>query len=144
MHPTRTIASVSWDGEEINITAIMHPTRTIYRNSPEGNAFYIIGACLQVMKSFYPDNADYRAARAAFLCRLDDLDYEGLCEYVIEQSRGRIVFSDADITENDILNTLIETDIADARHRAIAGETPPDTSIGAGERREDPSEKERS
>ena len=69
--------------------------RKIYRNSPEGNAVFIIGACLQTMKSFYPDDADYRAARKAFFIRLaDDMNYDELCAYVEEQSRGRITFTD--------------------------------------------------
>lgn len=73
----------------------MQPMRKIYRDSPEGSPVFIIGACLEMMKSFYSEDADYRAARKAFFIRLSEgLEYDELCAYVEEQSRGRITFTD--------------------------------------------------
>lgn len=93
--------------------------RKIYRNSPEGNSLFIISVCLQTMKSFYPDDADYRAARIAFFIRLDAIgSYDELCAYVQEQSRGKITFTDDE--PGEFLLALITADYEFAKHQGLA------------------------
>ena len=92
--------------------------RKIYRDSPEGSVVFIIGACLELMKSFYPDDADYRAARKAFFIRLaDDMNYDELCAYVEEQSRGRITFTDD--TPGPFLMDFITADFEFAKQTGL-------------------------
>ena len=76
----------------------------------ESNAHFIIGACLDIMKSVYPDAAAYRAARAAFFSDIEDADAEGLCHAVIAHSFGKITFSD-DVVHPETM-ALITADYA--------------------------------
>ena len=84
--------------------------RKIYRQSPEGNAMFIIGTYLELLKGRYPEDADYRAARAAFFSDIEDADAEGLCHAVIAHSFGKITFSD-DVVHPETM-ALITADYA--------------------------------
>ena len=78
-------------------------TTTLYLSSPEGNAFYIIGRCLQVLERFYPDTEERKAAIADFCERAADSQYESLLALVEEISQGDIVFNREDMPSEHTL-----------------------------------------
>lgn len=69
---------------------------TLHLNSPEGNAFYIIGRCLQVLERLIPDTEERAVAITDFCERAAGSQYESLLALVEEVSQGEIVFNETD------------------------------------------------